>query len=69
MSILEKVKFLNSWLRYHSDYRITIDLYDIYACLVVRIFHKKEQVAIDWGNTLEHRLDYAIDWISKHEYQ
>jgi hypothetical protein len=67
-NIEEKRKKINRYLRHHTDIKIEINLCDVYACISVRIFRKDVLVGIDWGDTLEHRLDFILTWIESQEY-
>lgn len=65
MTLEEKARAINTWLRYHPDYTVTLDLFTIYACMKVEITRKGICQASDWGATLEHRLDYVLKWIAQ----
>lgn len=70
MEIQKKIEKINSWLRYHTEYEVIINLCDMYACISIRLkeAHKNEySILFDIGDTLDKRLDSVLKWIEKKE--
>lgn len=52
-----KLKRLRDWLRYHSDYEVTIQVWGLYGCFVVTLSHRGNVIHTTMGETLVKRLD------------
>ncbi len=63
MSIEKKAHFINSWLRYHSDYQVTIEFLSLYGTIEIKITRKGDYVRMWIGDTLEKRLDEVIAYL------
>jgi hypothetical protein len=51
---------INRWLRYHTNYQVTINLYALYGCISVEVKRDSEQVLYRIGTSLSKRLDEVI---------
>lgn len=60
MTLEQKSQAINTWLRYHSDYQVTLSFLSLYGCLEIKILHKQKILHMWIGDTLEKRLDEVI---------
>jgi hypothetical protein len=51
------VSLVNSFLRYHTEYKIMIDLCSIYGLISYQIFKENKPLFSGMGATLEGRLE------------
>ncbi len=62
MTIEEKIIWLRAWLRYHGDYHITLDLWDLYGTVGLTISRHSTTLKICRGEHFEKRLDEAMQY-------
>lgn len=58
-----KQRKINTWLRYHTDYQVTIHLHSLYGCIQATVERNGKWEASWIGNTLEKRLDQVIEYL------
>lgn len=60
---------INHWLRYHTDYQVTIHLNTVYGCIDVQITKDNEHIKAYIGNNLAKRFDEVIKFLKIDEWE
>lgn len=67
MTTQEMVEKINQWLRYHSGWNVKIELLDLYGCISVNVYHRKERIYYNFGANLDKRLHEALSFLASQE--
>lgn len=66
--ILAKLEQIRGWLRYHGDYHIKLDLWDLFGCYGITIYHHNTVLQSYIGMHFEKRLDEAMAFLEKENH-
>lgn len=56
----QKIKAIHQWNRFHSDYEIRFLFLDYAATVGIHVYRDGRQAFIDWGMSIEKRIDHCI---------
>jgi hypothetical protein len=58
-----KLHLLRQWLRYHADYGVTIEVWGLFGCYVVRLTYLNDVKYTSRGETLIKRIDDILEQV------
>lgn len=48
---------VRTWLRFHSDFQVRIDLWSIYGCYYIEVVYRNNPIWNDYGKSFVTRLE------------
>ena len=60
LDLCEKIR---TWLRYHSTYHVSIELYELYQCFWIKVMDHSTVIKFLHGMTLSKQLQQTLDFL------